>query len=665
MKRFGILSLVLVSVLALYSCDKDDLEKGKGGGDYQFGASFRKADLSGATSLVLASGKSGTRSSITKGDGGDDGHDGHGGGEQHTDYGYSAPLYKVSADGSMVEVNYEIEITTTGKTDEGESYELKDSLQANLRLTIEYIYGINEKWLMLYNCSYDYPGYEELPEGHFKNALRRLLEEDNNMRRNYMVRLEDGALFLLEKGGHTPGLGRTQTHTQAESVAAMEMIGNDIYYLDHGPRLIRMEDRGNTLNVVQVLSNNIYNDYILSNGSVLGVVPKYETSGRETQFGKPSIVFPGRNSTVPVSGIGLDDRDVELFMVDNEYYVSRNNGAALDEIDYPKGNAYLIIGENEYQMNIMEDSCKYSVYNVPVPAGSKIYFKKENGEKVVLCTNANNDFNDVESAFKGLLCDENGPDVTHWGYVPVTVAETGNYEFYINSDYMLYAPEGWSKDELPSAAITYYYDRYERGDEAAVYKVGISGYTASLSEEPVLRYIGSRPRFTRNGRNGQQGESDYDTRHRRIITGGILTWIDELSDYYAVVNRIDFTTRTYSKMELTGHFPYDISKYYDGTAYVADGNKGYYICTLADGIERYVPFDLSVLSQYSDGMVTSPSEAVFMPEIMQFKMTAFMNDGTQLDFYVDIQGDDAGKARVYATEGSGSGMVISSLVRLN
>lgn len=663
MKRIVLFSLLLTSAVTFFSCDDKDDSMDKGGGNYQFSASFLKADLTDASSLVLATGKSETRSSITKGNGGDDGHDGHGGGEQHIDYGYSAPLYKVSADGSMVEVNYEIEVTTTGETDEGESYELKDSLQANLRLTIEYIYGINDKWLMLYNCSYDYPGYEELPEGHFKNALRRLLEEDNNMRRNYMVRLEDGALFLLEKGGHTPGLGRTQTHTQAESVAAMEMIGNDIYYLDHGPRLIRMEDRGNTMNVVQVLSDNIYNDYILNNGSVLGVVPKFETSGRETQFGKPSIVFPGRNSTVQVSGIGLDDREVELFMVDNEYYVSRNNGAVLDEIDYPKGNAYLIIGENEYQMNIMEDSSYYSVYNVPVPAGSKIYFKKEDGEKLLLCKDIYGGY-DVEGAIVGDLRNENNlPE----SYVPMTVAETGNYEFYVSifSQILLYAPEGWSKDVSPSYNITFGYDRYERGDEAAVYKVGISGYTASLSEEPVLRYIGSRPHFTRNGSNGQQGESDYDTRHRRIITGGILTWIDELADYYAVVNRIDFTTRTYSKMELTGHFPYDISKYYDGTAYVADGNKGYYICTLADGIEKYVPFDLSVLSQYSDGMATSPSEAVFMPEIMQFKMTAFMNDGTQLDFYVDIQGDDAGKARVYATEGSGSGMVISSLVRLN
>jgi len=664
MKRIVLFSLLLTSVMVFFSCDdKDDkMDKG-GGGNYQFNASFLKADLTGASSLVLAAGKNATRGSMTKGDGDDHGHDK----EPQISYDYSTPLYKVSADGSMVEVGYDIEVTTTGKTD-GESYEYKDSLQANLRLSIEYIYGINDKWLMLYKCSYDYPGYDDLPDGNFKNALNRLLEQDSNRDRNYMVRLEDGALFLLEKGGHTPGLGRTQTHTQAESVGAMEMIGNDIYYLDQGPRLLRMEDRGSTLNVVQILSDNIYNDYILSNGSVLGVVPKYETSGRETQFGKPSIVFPGRNSTVQISGIGLDDRDVELFMVDNEYYVSRNNGAVIDEIAYPKGNAYLIIGENEYQMNVMdtlsEDKSKFSIYNVNVPAGSKIYFKKENGEKLVLCRDIYSGY-DAEGAIVGDLRNENGPQITQYGWIPLTVEETGNYEFYVNSDMLLYAPEGWSKDELPSAIITYDYDRYERGDEAAVYKVGISGYTASLSEEPVLRYIGSRPHFTRNGRNGQHGEWDYDTRHRRIITGGILTWIDELSDYYAVVNRIDFNTRTYSSMELTGHFPYDISKYYDGTAYVADGNRGYYVCSLADGVESYVPFDLSALSQYSEGMATSPSEAVFMPEIMEFRMTAFMNDGTQLDFYVDIQGDEAGKARVFATEGSGSGMVISSLVRLN
>ncbi|MBO7114261.1 MAG: hypothetical protein J6V95_03720, partial [Bacteroidaceae bacterium] len=123
MKRFGILSLVLLSFLALNSCDDDIFDKG--GGNIHYGVSFRKVDLSGASSLVLASGKSEdskswTRSSMSKaGDGGDGGGD-----EQHTDFDYSAPLYKVSADGTMVEVDYDIEVTTS--SDAGG--EIKDSL---------------------------------------------------------------------------------------------------------------------------------------------------------------------------------------------------------------------------------------------------------------------------------------------------------------------------------------------------------------------------------------------------------------------------------------------------------------------------------------------------------------------------------------------------------
>ena len=660
MKRIVLFSLLLTSALSFFSCDdKDDkMDKG-GGGNYQFSASFLKADLTGASSLVLAAGKNATRGSITKGEG-----DGHGNdNEQHISFDYSTPLYKVSADGSMVEVGYDIEVTTTGKTD-GESYEYKDSLQANLRLSIEYIYGINDKWLMLYNCNYDYPGYDDLPDGNFKNALRRLMEQDSNRDRNYMVRLEDGALFLLEKGGHTPGLGRAQTHTQAESQGSMEMIGDDIYCLDQDLRLLRMEDRGSTLNVVQILNDNVFNDYILNTGSALGVLPKYETSSRETQIGKPSIVFPGKNSTVPVSGIGLDDKDVQLFMVDNELYVSRNNGDAIEEISYPKGNAYLIIGENEYQMNVMdtlsEDKSDFSIYNVSVQAGSKIYVKKPDGKTLVFCKITYEGF-DVEGAIVGSLQDENEPDLEYWGYVPMTVAETGNYEFYLNTwnGLILYAPEGWSKNHAPYDVTGN--DRYKRGDEAAIYKVEILGNTASLSEEPVLRYIGSRPHFSKNG------EWDHETRHRRIITGGILSWIDGESEYKTpLLNRIDFNTtpKSFSAIPLIGHFPTDISEYYDGVAYVADGNRGYYECSLATGVDRYVSFDFSALDQYS-GIATSPSNAVFIPEIMEFKLTAFMNDGTQLDFYVDVQGDEAGKARVFATEGSGSGLVISSLVRLN
>ena len=653
MKRFGILSLVLVSVLALNSCDKDDLEKD--GGNSHYGVSFRKVDLSGASSLVLASGKNETRGSKTKaGDGGGD--------EQHTDFDYSAPLYKVSADGTMVEVDYDIEVTTS--SDAGG--EIKDSLKANMRLKIEYIYGINDKWLMLYNCNYDYPGYDELPDGNFKAAINRLINDGNNINRNYMVRQEDGALFLLETGERNPGLGRERPHTQTESQGAMEMIGNDIYYLDCATRLCRMEDRGNTLSLVQVLSNNVFNDYILSNGSVLGVVPKYETASGQSQMGMPSVVFPGQNSVVPISGINLDDKEVQMFLIDDELYVSRKNGFALDSIEYPLGDAYLVVGNKEYQMFEMGNdfNTQYGVYNVPIEAGSKIYIKSHSNDTILRAW----DWSEWHSIEGSTYCRLSDSEDTI--YPELEITETGNYEVYINligwsvGGELQISKEGWSSGRDPY--FEFGKDRYKRGDEAALYKVVTSGNTASLSEEPVIRYIGESPHFISNGSWG------YDTRHSRIISGGILSWIDikETNYWYVqerttMLSRIDLNTMTYSSVELSERFPIYLSEYYDGVAYVADGNKGYYACSLVTGEESYVPFDFSALSQYSGGMATLPSDAVFLPEIMAYKMTAFMIDGTQLDFYVDVLGDDAGKARVYATEGSGSGMVISSLVRLN
>ena len=663
MKRFGILSLVLVSVLALNSCEKEDMDKG--GGSSQITASFRKVDLSGANSLVLATGKSDSRGVMTKGEG-DGGNGGNGGNEQHTDINYSAPLYKVSADGTMVEVDYEIEITTTGKTDQGESYELKDSLNANLRLKIEYIYGINDKWLMLYNCSYDYPGYDDLPDGNLKKSINRLLVDDSNIARNYMVRLEDGALFLLEKGERNPGLGKENPHTQTESQGAVEMIGNDIYYLDCATRLSRMEDRGNTLNLVQVLNDNVFNDYILSNGSVLGIVPKYETANKQSQMGMPSVVFPGQNSVVPISGINLDDKEVQMYLIDDELYISRSNGFTLDSIEYPLGDAYLVVGNEEYQMFEMGNdfNTQYGVYNVPIEAGSKIYIKSHSNDTILRVW----DWSEWHSIEGSTYCRLSDSEDTY--YPELEITETGNYEVYINligwsaGGELQISKEGWSSGRDPY--FEFGKDRYKRGDEAALYKVVTSGNTASLSEEPVIRYIGESPHFLSNGQWG------YDTRHSRIISGGILSWIDikEINNWYwqertTMLSRIDLNTMTYSSVEISERFPLYLSEYYDGVAYVADGNKGYYACSLVTGEESYVPFDFSALSQYSGGMATLPSDAVFLPEIMAYKMTAFMIDGTQLDFYVDVTGPDAGKSRVYVTEGSGSGMVISSLVRLN
>ena len=664
MKRFLILPMLLSAVLACFSCEKDDDLNGGGGG--RISASFRKIDLSGAQSLVLAASGVDTRATrMTKGEGENNNNNGNGN-NQSSDINYSAPMYKVSSDGTMVEVDYQIEIVTKSESESGLKSEIRDSLNANLRLKMEYIYAIDDKWLLLYNCSYDYPGYDDLPDGTLKSIVNRLLVDDSNIARNYMVRLEDGALFLLEKGERNPGLGKENPHTQTESQGAVEMIGNDIYYLDCATRLSRMEDRGNTLNLVQVLNDNVFNDYILSNGSVLGIVPKYETANKQSQMGMPSVVFPGQNSVVPISGINLDDKEVQMFLIDDELYISRKNGFALDSIEYPLGDAYLVVGNEEYQMFEMGNdfNTQYGVYNVPIEAGSKIYIKSHSNDTILRAW----DWSEWHSIEGSTYCRLSDSEDTI--YPELEITETGNYEVYINligwdtGGELQISKEGWSSGRDPY--FEFGKDRYKRGDEAALYKVVTSGNTASLSEKPVIRYIGESPHFLSNGQWG------YDTRHSRIISGGILSWIDikETNYWYVqerttMLSRIDLNTMTYSSVEISERFPIYLSEYYDGVAYVADGNKGYYACSLVTGTENYVPFDFSALSQYSGGMATLPSDAVFLPEIMAYKMTAFMIDGTQLDFYVDVTGPDAGKSRVYTTESGGAGLVISSMVRLN
>lgn len=660
MKRFGILSLVLLSFLALNSCDDDIFDKG--GGNIHYGVSFRKVDLSGASSLVLASGKSEdskswTRSSMTKaGDGGDGGGD-----EQHTDFDYSAPLYKVSADGTMVEVDYQIEIVTKSESGSGVKSEVRDSLNANLRLKMEYIYAIDDKWLLLYNCSYDYPGYDDLPDGTLKSIVNRLITDGNHINRNYMVRLEDGALFLFDFGPLMPGIGRTKPHSQEEVRGAMNVMGKDLYFLDNGPELTRMADRGSTLDLSHVLNSNIRINYILKSGSAFGVVPLYE-NGQSMMMGMPSVVFPGRNELVPIDGININDRNVQMFLADDELYVSRNNGPKLDEIEYELGDTYLIVDGVEHQM-LFQDSLfgyNYAIYNVPAHAGSKIQIKTSIGMLFTACEFTNFDF---DAAYEwGMLVEPQGI-AEHDYYHEFVIPEDGNYEFYlslIGPDYggdIQFAPEGWSATASPGD-FNCGRDRYERGEEAAFYKVNITDNSASLSEQPVVRYLGYSPIFS-------YMESDFETRHRRIINGGVVSWLDEDKDHHTILNRVDLKNKEYFSKELSGRFPSRMNQYYDGVAYVADGNTGYYECSLATAQEKRISFDFTALNRYMSELSTQLSEPQFDSSLMAFTMTAFTRSGTKLTIYVDVTGQDAGKARVYTTESGGAGLVITSMVRLN
>ncbi len=646
MKRIGILSMLLTATLLCLSCEDDD-HFDHGGNGYDMSVAFRHVDLSGATTLALAA-EAGSARVMTRGEGDNQGQ---------SQFNYASPLYKVSDDGTMVEVSYDVEVVTTSKDHEtDETIETRDSLTANLRLTIEYIYAISDKWLLLCNCCYDYPGYDELPDGNMKTSINRLLVNPNNNNRNYMVRLEDGALFMLDHGVTNPSICRPGTvHTQDDVQGVIELIGRDIYYLDNNPSLARMEDRGNILDVSYVLNSGFFIDFILNTGSMMGVLPTFSQDGSRVK-GRPSVIFPGVNEAVAIEGTSATDKDVDLMLVDNELYVSRNNGYTQEEIEYPLSRASFIVGETEYTPNLQTSEfdwrANYSIYNVTVPEGSKITIKDSNGTVYKVCEC---DWFSIPDGVT-VVC-ELRKEQELSGYTEYVFPE-GTYEFYFQlSEWqcmMQFAPEGWSSAQDPD--FQFGSDRYTRGNKAAFYKVVMEDGVPSLTEEPVLTYFGPTPRLT------TQGRSYYDCRHNHFITGGVVSWFEEGS---AILCRADLVESTYSEVELPPHFPQDLNEFHDGVAYVPNGNTGYYECSLSTVQETLVPIDLTALSQYRSSMTTDLSAPKYDKALGVLVMTAYLQDGTRLTVYIDVDGPDKAKARVFATQAHGAGVVISSLVRLN
>ena len=126
MKKIFLAVLALSAVL-VSSCYKD----GEGGSNAS--VKFRKANISGARMLALASGTgAATRAEgdITVG---------------------PKALYTVSEDGSMVEVSYNVDV-------EGADGEVAESIRANLIISPGFVFPVGEGWLWLANCHYDVKG---------------------------------------------------------------------------------------------------------------------------------------------------------------------------------------------------------------------------------------------------------------------------------------------------------------------------------------------------------------------------------------------------------------------------------------------------------------------------------------------------------------------------
>ena len=290
-KSVCFIATLLMAFTLLSSCGKD--------GD-NAKVNFRKANIANANMLALASGQTATRA------------------EGDIKIGPKA-LYTVSADGSMVEVTYQVDV-------EGVDGEVAETIQANLIISPGFVFPVGEGWLWLANCHYDVKGgWANYPQdGDARHALSAIINDfsDKYHERHgahYLIRKSDGALFewTLEAGAPD---GMDDGFKQPTFLNGwFHQLGKDLFVRAGGwnyegispgnvPSLVRLKDNGSTLDAVNVLGDNISCwkiypaggtclggtfGYPGANGGMQGIIapPSYEPVLLQMEPGKESFLL--------------------------------------------------------------------------------------------------------------------------------------------------------------------------------------------------------------------------------------------------------------------------------------------------------------------------------------------------------------------------------------
>ena len=241
MKKIVFAAILLAAFLSV-SCNKD-------GFDGNANVTFRKANIGGAPMLAIAQGGASTKAEgdITVG---------------------PKALYTVSEDGTMVQVSYNVDV-------EGADGEVAETIRANLIISPNFIFPVDEGWLWMANCSLDVKdGWSNgtIPQGPARSALSKIINGHNEKYHDrhgahYLIRKSDGALFewTLEAGAPD---GMDDGFKQPTFLNGwFHQLGKDLFVRTGGwnyegingglPSLIRLQDNGNTLDAVNVLGDNI------------------------------------------------------------------------------------------------------------------------------------------------------------------------------------------------------------------------------------------------------------------------------------------------------------------------------------------------------------------------------------------------------------------------
>ncbi len=273
--QFSFIAMMAIgTVLMFAACDKDDDHTHQDHGGDQGGnktLTFKKANISGAKALALATGRANTKDAST-----------------------TSTLYRMNDDGSIESVTYTIEVTNA-----------KDSVVATVQqtivLNIQKLVSLGDKWLWLSGCNYICPTLDDIENDIIRREIQHLLD-NNNYARNYLVRTTDGALFEWTEDQGCPSHVWMDLHCPdyLRANGAAEPYGNDLLTVSNSKVMMRLRDQGNTLQVSTVTPTTVRTMNILpSNGSFVGARINYSNNSNAT--GELYVVLPDAAQVLPIN----------------------------------------------------------------------------------------------------------------------------------------------------------------------------------------------------------------------------------------------------------------------------------------------------------------------------------------------------------------------------
>jgi len=299
---------------------------GKGGTLHGF--EFKKMNLNGVKVLALATDESSSKDGEI----------------------VQAPLYSVSDDGTLVEIEYTIEVRGTG--------DAVEYVKANCRLAMKYVYRIGDDWLRLYDCKYECPGLEEMSPSMQELIQRKILDHDAP---DFLVRLSDGALFKWNHDAGAPQLG-WDYFRQSDTYGIMEILNHEIISVTHDNHLVRLVDKGNTIDVTTMISDNIHTSYIATSDEegVVGAELIYSTGGYYYSIddAAPYVIFP-KSGEIRAVNTNDSEQSVSYYL---DRIVGHNGKLYLARVTNSGTKFYKVTADTQNNMVEVSDP----IYTIPM-----------------------------------------------------------------------------------------------------------------------------------------------------------------------------------------------------------------------------------------------------------------------------------------------------------